>query len=159
MENLKLIAAVGKNNELGRKNDLCWRIKEDLRFFRDTTMGHYILVGENTYKSMPSKLPGRRYLVLSPTMQSNEDRTVFGTLESFIEFAKSTDELIFVSGGAMVYGLMIPYVSEIILTEINGTADADVFFPSFDKSNWKISSRNSFTDGDLAYDRVVYIRK
>ena len=159
MKNLKLIAAVGKNNELGYKNDLCWRIKEDLKFFKDTTMGHYLLVGENTYKSMPPKLPGRRYLVLSPTMESNEDRTVFNTLESFLGFARSTNEQIYVSGGAIIYKLLLPHVSEVILTEIDGTADADVYFPEFNRSDWQVSSRNSFTDGDLAYDRVIYIRK
>ncbi len=63
--NLDLIVAKGKNNEIGYKKDLIWRIKEDLLFFKDVTMNSYIIMGRNTYESMPKKLPGRKYIILS----------------------------------------------------------------------------------------------
>lgn len=65
MKNLSLIAAIGQNMELGYQNDLIWRIKEDLQFFKEKTMGTYIIMGRKTYESLPKNLPGRKYIVLT----------------------------------------------------------------------------------------------
>ncbi|MCL2846718.1 MAG: dihydrofolate reductase [Firmicutes bacterium] len=164
MKNLVTIAAIGKNHELGYKNDLIWTFREDLQTFKNITMGHYIVMGENTYKSLPVVLKGRKYLVLSPNLSSIPEGQVFGDLESFIEFAKSTDEDIFVCGGGMIYRLLLPHSGKMILTEIDDTfADATVHFPTFDREEWTIESSEDFTathkDRQVAYKRNVYKRK
>ena len=65
MKNVTMIAAVGKNLELGRNNDLIWRFKEDMKFFREQTMGKPMVMGYNTFLSLPGILPGRKHIVLS----------------------------------------------------------------------------------------------
>ena len=68
-----LIAAIGKNNELGKDNDLIWRLKADMKFFREITMGHPIVMGRKTFESLPKVLPGRKNIVLSSNeIQNNE---------------------------------------------------------------------------------------
>ena len=62
---VSMIAAVGKNLELGKNNDLIWHFKEDMKFFKNTTMGHTVVMGKNTYNSLPGDLPGRKMIVLS----------------------------------------------------------------------------------------------
>ena len=62
---LSIIAAIGKNNELGKDNDLLWRFPEDMKFFRETTMGHKIVMGRKTFESLPKLLPGRGHIVLT----------------------------------------------------------------------------------------------
>ena len=156
LDNLTIIAAVGRGRELGKANDLCWRIREDLINFKNLTMGHYIVMGENTYHSLPPKgLPGRRYLVLSPTLEIDEGR-VFRNLDEFLDFAKTCGEEIFVCGGGIIYKLLMPYSNKMILTEIDDTdADATVFFPEFGPE-WKIASSEEFRENGLTYRRVTY---
>lgn len=65
MSKLIIIAAIGKNNELGKDNDLIWTSKEDMKFFRETTTGHTIVMGRNTFDSLPKVLPNRTHIVLT----------------------------------------------------------------------------------------------
>ena len=62
---VSMIAAVGKNLELGKNNDLIWHFKEDMKFFKETTMGHPVIMGRKTFESLPKALPGRRNIVIS----------------------------------------------------------------------------------------------
>ena len=62
---ISMISSMGKNRELGRKNDLIWHIPKDMKFFKNTTMGHVVVMGKNTYESLPGDLPGRKMVVLS----------------------------------------------------------------------------------------------
>ena len=71
--NINLIAAIGKNYELGKDNNLVWRLKEDLKFFKNTTMGHPIVMGRKTFESLPKVLPGRKNIVISTSDIKNEE--------------------------------------------------------------------------------------
>ena len=161
MKNLIIIAAIGRKRELGHNNDLIWRIKEDLQFFRDTTMGHYMFMGRKTYDSLPDRLAeGRKYLVLSREVKSSGDIKAFASIDEFLEFARATDEDIYVIGGGAVYSALLQCTNKMILTEIDDDfADADVFFPSFDKTQWDVERGEKQTDGDLTYRRNIYIRR
>ena len=158
MNNLVIIAAVGRNGELGYKGGLCWRIGEDLRSFRDITMGHYVVMGRRTYQGMP-KLAGRKYIVISEESDDTPDVRFFTSIKDFLSFAKKTDEIIYVIGGGMIYTQLLPYCDEMILTEINAECkQADVYFPRFDKTQWKIERQESKTNDDISYKRVWYKR-
>jgi len=161
MKNLIIIAAIGKKNELGFENDLVWRIPEDLAFFRATTMGHYILMGRKTYESMPKNLPGRKYLVLSRKLEDTDGVQTFGDVDSFLEFAKTVDEDIYIVGGGSVYSMLLPCVHKMILTEIDAVApNADVFFPRFNKQDWSMKTVLRGTSfEDVKYSRKIYTRK
>ncbi|MCL2229405.1 MAG: dihydrofolate reductase [Firmicutes bacterium] len=163
-KNLSMIAAVGKNHELGLCGDLVWRINEDLQFFRKTTLGHYIVMGRRTYDSLPPTLKDRRYLVIASEndfVPRTDDVVVFKTLDAFLSFAKTVAEEIFVIGGGMIYTALLPYSNKMILTEINDTNDrADVFFPKFDKSQW-VSEKilDTQSDDGIKYSRKIYTRR
>jgi len=166
MKNLVIIAAIGKNGELGANNDLIWKFKEDLQFFRDTTMGHYIVMGQKTYHSLPPTLAGRKYIVISETRIEAKGVETFTTLEAFLAFAHSRtgqkiNEIIFVIGGGMIYKQLLPYCDKMILTEIFATADnADVFFPRFNRAEWAVTQGIVQTSPEgVNYRRNIYTRK
>ena len=162
---LTIIAAVGRNGELGRGGDLIWRIAEDLAFFRKTTQGHYIVMGRKTYDSMPKNLPDRRYLVISrttplPSLAPPQGGEWFSSVDEFLAFAHRADEEIFVVGGGTIYTQLLPHCDKLILTEIDDECtEADAYFPKFDKSAWRVGARDTLSAGGLKYQRVVYERK
>lgn len=160
MGHITLIAAIGKNNELGKDNHLIWRIPEDLKFFRENTMGKSIVMGMNTLNSLPKKLPNRNYIVLTrKEIDLGIGTLVFHNLEDLLEYIQIIDEEVMVIGGAQVYKLMIDYADKMLLTEINATANANVYFPSFSKSSWDKEIIGSFIYDEIDYSHVVYTRK
>lgn len=156
-----LIAAVGRNRELGLKGGLVFHLKEDMQFFKETTMGHSVLMGLNTYRSLPKALPGRKNFVLAHDASDVDDPnvTVVTDLDSFISNNLNTDEEIFVIGGAFVYHEMLPYCQNLYLTEIDATAEADVFFPEFDTTKYNKMVLEKGQSDDLSYTFAKYIKK
>ncbi|HEU4677324.1 MAG TPA: dihydrofolate reductase [Candidatus Paceibacterota bacterium] len=135
MENprVSIVAALGKNRELGRGNDLIWRIKEDLGRVKRLTMGHPIVMGRNTYESIGHPLPGRTNIVISSAAGDIPGCIVAPSLEAALAAARATgtDE-VFIFGGARVYKDALPLTDRLYLTLVDGgAADADVFFPDY----------------------------
>ena len=151
-----IIAAVGKNRELGKDNQLIFRIKEDMDFFRDTTTGHTVVMGYNTWKSLPGKLKDRRNLVVSYTEVPEADETITD-LDIFINEHQDSKEEIFIIGGGMIYKTFLPYARHLYLTEIDATDhSSDTFFPDFDKSKYSREVIKKGKDHDLSYTFVKY---
>ena len=155
---ISLIAAIGKNNELGKNNDLLWHIKEDLENFKNLTMGKYIVMGANTYYSLPKKLKGRKYVVLSKKLKEIEQGIVYSSFEDLLNFVKSQKEEVMIIGGASIYSLFIPFCDKIYLTEIEDSKEADVYFPKFDKRKFQRKVLQEKEDKGLKYKFVVYER-
>ena len=155
---ISMIASVGKKRELGKKNGLIWRIKQDMQFFKRMTMGHTIVMGYNTYKSLPGDLPGRRIIVVySEKLDGIE--TVNG-IEPIIKKYKDSEEEVLICGGASIYSQFIDYAKKLYLTEIDGTdREADTFFPKFDKRKWKKVELESGFDGKIAFKMYEYTRR
>lgn len=154
-----IIAAIGKNNELGLKGGLVFHIKEDMQFFKETTMGHPILMGLTTFKSIGRPLPGRKNYVLTHDPEGLPEGVFPVTdLDSFVHENLGSDEEIFVIGGANVYDQMLPYATNLYLTEIDAAADADVFFPLFDKSLYNKTITKRGTSDDLTYAFAKYTK-
>ena len=130
-----LIACIGKNRELGKKGELVFHIKEDMRFFRETTMGHKVVMGRKTWESLPSKLSGRNNIVISRHDFEGPDEIIHDAAD-FISKNKDTEEEIFVIGGGMVYFEFLKYARNLYLTEVDAEPEADSFFPDFDKNNY-----------------------
>lgn len=132
-----LIACVGKNRELGKGGDLVFHIKDDMKFFRETTNGHKIVMGRKTWESLPGKLPGRTNIVVSSQDFEGPD-LIIHDISEFIAENKDTDEEIFVIGGGRIYAEFLPAADKLYLTEVNAEDErADVFFPDFDKSKYE----------------------
>lgn len=143
---ISLIAAMTRNRVIGKDNALPWHLPDDMLFFMNTTSGHTVVMGRRNYDSLPPKykpLPNRTNIVL--TRQRSfvaEGCQVVRSLHEALVLAeeKKTDEL-FIIGGAAVYEQSISRAHKIYLTEINASVEGDRFFPIFDKSQWRETSR------------------
>lgn len=160
MKNITLIAAIGKNRELGKNNDLIWKIPEDLKFFRENTDGKYIVMGLNTFNSLPKLLPNRKHIVLTHRdIELDPSVMIFHSIEELLSFVSELDEEIMIIGGAMMYSQMIEYASQMLLTEINDSMDADVYFPEFNFSEWDRELISEHNYNEINYSHVLYRRK
>ena len=151
-----IIAAVGTNNELGKKGDLIFHIKEDMQFFKETTTGHTVVMGFKTWESLPKKLPNRKNIVVSFEEIEGPDECITDLVQ-FIKDNENTNEEIFVIGGGSIYAQFIDHAKRIYLTEIDGEdSEADVFFPTFDKSKYKRTVLQKGNSGKLSYEMCRY---
>ena len=157
---LTLVAAVAKNGVIGSHNALPWYIPEDLKHFKDVTMGKPCLMGKNSFDSIMVKLgkplPGRLNVVL--TRQTDwtapEGVLVFHTLDEALEALKDKEEIM-VTGGGQIYKQTIDQADRLILTEIDKEIDGDVLFPEYDKSQWqKIAEEKRDGFSWVTYDRI-----
>ena len=160
MNNLNLIAAVGKNRELGKDNDLIWHLKEDLKYFKEKTNNNTIIMGRKCFESLPGLLPNRKHIIII----NNKDYIVNGALimhniEEVLEYVKNTDETCFIIGGAKIYEIFLPYCNNLYLTEIDDEKDADVYFPKFDKNMYNSEIVEENEENNIKYKMLVYRRK
>ena len=154
----KLIAAIGKNRELGKNNNLIWHLPNDLTFFKEKTMNTSIIMGYNTYISLPKKLQGRKYILLTSKNIEEEDILVFHSKEELLDKLDLSKEY-FVIGGASIYKQFIDLCDELYLTEIDAEdKEADAFFPEFDKNNYERTVLKENSDNGINYNNVLYRR-
>lgn len=153
-----IIAAIGKNNALGKDNDLIFHIKEDMDFFRKTTTGHKVVMGSKTWDSLPAKLKNRENIVISRHNIPEADKTV-NNLEDYIAKNIDTQEEVFIIGGGSIYAQFLPYAKHLYLTEVDSEPEADVFFPEFDKRFYRRKKIKHGKQGELEYSIVKYTKK
>lgn len=157
---ITLIAAIGKNRELGYNNDLIWKIPEDLKFFKDNTDGKYIVMGINTFNSLPKLLPNRKHIVLTRrNIELDPSVIIIHSIDELLKYIDNNDEEIMIIGGAMIYNEMITYADRMLLTEIDMNANADVYFPEFSLLNWDREVISNHKYEDINYNHIVYTRK
>ena len=156
---IKIIAAIGKNRELGAKNQLMWNLPGDMKFFRETTRGATVIMGRLTFESIGRPLPKRRNIVITRNAEyAPEGVEVVSSLEDALK-ASADDETVYIIGGARVYADALKYADEIFLTEIDAEyPEADVFFPEFDKAEWRSELIAENSDDGVSYRHVRYSR-
>ncbi len=154
-----LIAAIGKNRELGKNGKLIFHLKDDMKFFRETTKSHKVVMGRKTWESLPGKLKNRENIVISRNPVPEADQSV-NDLPDFINTHKDSGEEIFVIGGGMVYFEFLKYAKHLYLTEVNASdSTADTFFPDFDKTNYEKTLITKGTENGLNYSISKYTLK
>ena len=158
---ISIIAAVAKNRAIGYQNKLIYWLPNDLKRFKALTTGHTIIMGRNTFLSLPKgALPNRRNIVLSRTANAFPGCDVYASLEEALEHCAS-DEDIYIIGGASVYTQALKIADRLCLTEIDDTPEqADTFFPEY-KEEWKEESREDHEIDDrhdFRYSFVDYVR-
>lgn len=162
-DNLGLIVAMGQNREIGYKNSLIWSIKEDLLFFKEITMGTYIIMGKNTYESMPKNLTGRTYIVLSRNDNFNLEspKIVHRNIDETLSFvSKNSNSQFWVVGGGAIYKQFIPFASIMHITQINDSfANADTFFPIYNSEEWYEQDGDICVEGNISYKHLLLKRK
>ncbi len=141
---VELIVAVDENNGIGKNNDLLWHLPDDLKFFKQQTTGHIVIMGRKNYESIPEKyrpLPNRENVVLTRNASYRaEGCKVFHSLEECLDFYKNEeDRIVFITGGGEIYKQSIEQdlVDQMYITTVHATYDADTFFPEIDASTWK----------------------
>lgn len=163
--NMGLIVAMAQNREIGYKKELIYRIKEDLEKFKQITMDSYVIMGRNTYESMPKNLPRRKYIVLSRNEKFNLEppKIVHRSLEETLAFVSQERESTFwVVGGEIIYTNFLPYVDMMYITQISATyPNADTFFPEFNKDEWYKNAGEKLycPENNVNYRHVLYLRK
>lgn len=157
--NISLILSVGRNNEIGRGNDLIWHFHADMKFFRETTTGNTVIMGRKTFESLPKVLPNRKNIVISTDKDLKIDGAlVVHSVEEALEAAK--DDNIFVIGGGKIYAEFLPLADKIYLTEIDAQCpDADTFFPAFDKSLYTRTVLGENEEDGISFSHVLYTKK
>jgi len=159
-----IIAAIAKNNTLGKNNDLIWHLPADLKRFKKVTTGHHILMGRNTFESIGKPLPNRTTVIITRNKRyKKEGCKVAYSIEKAIEIAKE-DHDVFIIGGAQIYQQAIEkgLVDRLDITLVHQEFDGDVFFPEIDPKIWEEVARENFkadSKNKYAYSFVSYIRK
>jgi len=151
---LTIIAAVAKNNALGKNNDLIWRLPNDLKRFKEVTLGHHIIMGRKTFESLGKPLPNRTTIII--TRNTNFKAAgciVVNSLENAIIAAREDDNP-YILGGGEIYKQALDYADALDLTLVHHIfEEADTFFPEIDFTKWSESSREDFkADDNHAYD-------
>ncbi len=155
---ISIIAAIGKNNELGLNNDLIWHLPNDLKFFKEKTLNQNIVMGYNTFVSLGRVLPSRKHIVLSfEKVRLPLEVIQFNNLEDLNNYIKDKD--VFIIGGASMYKQFIDKADKLYLTEIDDTHKADVYFPNFDKSLFDKKILGTNSDNGINYTFTLYERK
>lgn len=162
---MKAIVAVDLNWGIGCNGQLLKPIPEDLKFFKNMTLGKVVVMGRETFESLPGKKPlkDRKNIVLTRNENFHrEDLTVCRSLEQlFNELAKYPTEDVFVIGGAEVYAQLLPYCTEAYVTKIEDTFVADKYFPNLDQmENWQMETISDLkVFGDTNYRFTKYVNK
>lgn len=164
---VSLIAALARNRVIGKNNDLPWHLPDDMKYFMQTTKGHHCIMGRKNYDSIPEKfkpLPNRSNIVVTRQATFKAPGCmVVNSLDRGIEIASTHGEPeAFVIGGADIYRLGLVHANRLYLTEIAAEIQGDIYFPDFDKKEWKETSRKHHTADErhaYAFDFVVYEKK
>lgn len=158
MKNLAMIACVSSDNGLGKNGKLLWNFKDDMRFFRDTTSHHTVVMGRKTFESISQPLPNRQNIVLSREDLSNDGVEVFHSEPELREFLAKSDTKVFIIGGATLYNMFINDAEEIFLTEVESQKPADTFFPSFDCRDFTRQALEYHEVEGVKFEIVKYTR-
>lgn len=144
---ISVIAAVAENYAIGLRGKIPWHLPDDLKHFRELTMGHPVIMGRKTYESIGKALVGRTNIVLSRNPEFNPpDCVAVSSLQEAIDLTRDAGET-FVIGGESLYKQALPLAQKIFLTSVHAKFQGDSFFPEFDKNYWELKS-SEFHDKD-----------
>ena len=161
---LSIIVAKAKNNTIGKDNKLLWHIPDDLRRFKELTTNHNIIMGRKTFESIGRILPNRKHIIFSQNPDfkiDNENIEIVHSMLQIQQYIEDENEN-FVIGGAMIYNLLMPYVTKMYVTEIDKDFEGDTVFPRINTEVWQEVSREDGPkdeENDFKYEYVVYKRK
>lgn len=152
---VSVIVATDLNNGIGKNNQLLWHLPADLKFFKNTTTGHSIIMGRKTFESIGKPLPNRTNIIITRNKELKiEGCIVVKSIEDAINYCKEINETeAFIIGGGEIYQQAIHLADKIYLTKVLHTFDADTFFYELDKNTWKLNSQEDFKkDEKNAFD-------
>jgi dihydrofolate reductase len=160
---ISIIVAIAENNAIGKDNKLLWHISSDMKRFKRITSGHKVIMGRNTYLSLPVRpLAGRTNIVISDKPgEQFKGCIMVNSIPQVLELCPA-DEECFVIGGAMIYRQFLRFAEKLYITRICKSFEADTFFPEINPEEWKEISREDFgpdDENDFSHAYITYERK
>jgi len=159
---ISIIVAVSTNNVIGTQGELPWRLSDDLKHFKQVTMGKPIIMGRKTWESIGRPLPGRQNIVITrqPGFQA-EGCDVVTSIDAGIAAAGDVEEIM-VIGGGQIYDVALPAAERLYLTRVHTEIEGDAFFPEIDEGEWRLVSdeqhrsddKNEYPYSFQAYERI-----
>jgi dihydrofolate reductase len=156
-EKISLIVAIGRNRAIGKDNHLLWQIPDDLKRFKALTLGHPVIMGRNTWESIPEKyrpLPGRTNIVITTdSLYAAPGAMLVQSFPEALSRARDAEGAgeIFIIGGARVYECALPFAHRLYMTLIDDKKDGDVFFPAYETEFTKEVAREEREHEGLRY--------
>lgn len=159
---ITIIAAIGKNRELGKEGKLLWHLSSDLKRFKALTRGHSVIMGRKTYASIGRPLPERTNVIVTRDLEYRaEGCVVVHSLDEALGAA--TGEEVFVIGGGQIYAEVLQRAERLYITHVDTAMDADTFFPEIDPTVWHAvktedvpkDEKNSFDSRFVVYERIT----
>lgn len=152
---VNIIVAAADNGAIGKDNRLLWHLRNDMRHFKATTMGHPVIMGRRTFDSMGRPLPGRRNIVISRQQREISGCETALSLHGAISMCHAADQ-IFIIGGGQIYLEAMPLAHRIYLTRVHCSPDADTFFHLPDTDEWETVDRTHFeADGQNDFAHTI----
>ena len=156
---VSLIVAVANNGVIGKDNDLIWHLPKDMGFFKETTLGHHVIMGRKNFESIPERfrpLPNRTNVIITRKSDYKaEGCVVVNSVEQALEVAKQNRDIQpFIIGGGQIYKLALEanLVDKIYLTKVHHTFDGDTFFPELNNKWKEVNKTVNKADEKHAYD-------
>ena len=151
-----IISAVAKNGVIGRSNgEMPWHVKEEFQHFKSTTLGFPIIMGRKSFDALRKPLKGRLNVVITNNLKLNlpfDEVKIFHSLKEAVDFFESENlEKIFIIGGGEIFKLAINFADEMIISIMDFEAEGDVYFPDFNKSEWKIVRNDKRMQFEILY--------
>ena len=162
-DNISIIVAVASNNAIGKDNKLLWRLSDDLKRFKKLTVGHTVIMGRNTFLSLPAgALPDRTNIIISDVPgEEFPDCIMADSVEEALAICEDRDEC-FIIGGGTIYRQFLPHASKLYITWVHASPEADTFFPEINFDEWDEITREKHEaseKNEYAYSYVVYKMK
>lgn len=161
---ISIIVAIAENRAIGKGGQLIWHNSNDLKHFKEVTSGHCVVMGHNTYVSLPGQkaLPNRRNIVISDRLEKAPEG--FELVTSINDALKvvSNEEEVFIMGGGMIYEQFLPMADKLYLTRIEKSFEADTYFPFINFDEWELTDLHVIDDDpkvDYSYRFEVWERK
>ena len=138
---ISFLWAQDENGLIGNNNDLPWSLPADLKYFKETTMGHPIVMGRKTYESIGRPLPGRTNIILTRDQDYQaEGCHVFHAREDLLEWIKEKGSEVFITGGSEIFKLFLEDADRLYVTKIGATFEGNTYFPELDWKKWRLVS-------------------
>ncbi len=158
---VSIIVAIGSGGVIGNNNQLLWHITEDMKYFRSVTSGHAVVMGRKTFDSIGRALPKRHNVVITRQEIAIEGCSVVHSLDEALSLLSSEEE-IFIIGGAEIYALALPLANCLYITQVGGSFEGDTHFPEWQGEQWELVNSTKFERGENfdhpfsfnIYDRV-----